>query len=71
MRIKTQADLVEEELGSRPQENTVTLTIPGIKTLHQKPTAEIAEVLANVLRSRSGITKIEYVLGSHIKLTVV
>lgn len=70
MRQKTQADLVQEELASiEPVDRTDKLVLPGIETLHLKPTIEIAEVLANVLRSRPNITRMDFIIGSHIELT--
>ncbi len=70
MRKKTQADHVTEEMaGLQPQESVQKVVVPGIETLHQKSVNEIAEVLANVLRSAPNIIRVVYVTGSHIELT--
>lgn len=58
-------------MGVQTQETTNKLVVPGIKTLHQKSVAEIAEVLAGVLKSQSNIVRFEYVVGSHFNLTIV
>jgi len=70
MKKKTQADHVAEEMAAlQPQETTQKVVVPGIETLHQRPINEIAEVLANVLRSAPNIIRMEFVTGSHISLT--
>lgn len=70
MKKKTQADhVVEEMAGLQPKESVQRVVVPGIELLHQKPINEIAEVLANVLRSAPNIVRLDYVIGSHIELT--
>lgn len=66
---KTQDDHVKEDLGYQPKEVTRNVTIPGLDTLHQKPIPEIAEVLANVLRSERNIIKMIFTVGKGIELT--
>jgi hypothetical protein len=68
---KTQNEIVEQELQLTTNEITETIKLPGISTLHMKPTEEIALVLTNLLKSRSNIKSITYVIGSHIELTCV
>ena len=65
----TQSDIVMNETQKEFRNNITDVAIPGIEVLHQRPTAEIAEVLAAVLKSRPNIIKMEYVVGSHIRLT--
>jgi len=66
---KDQQTQVNNELAT--QNNTVTdkLNIPGIKTLHTKPVDEIAAVLANLIKSRAGITKLTYNIGEDVEVT--
>jgi len=70
MRPKTQDDIVREDKGYKPAEEVRRVLIPGIEQLHTRPLNEIAEALANVLRSERGIKQITYVIGKHIELTV-
>ena len=70
MRNKTQDDIVRQDQGFEDSTVVKRLRLPGIEVLHTKPTMEIAEVLANVLKSAQGITKIEFVLGKYIELTL-
>lgn len=70
MKPKTQDDLVRQDQGYIPQEVTRKVLLPGIEQLHTKPVAEIAEVLATVLRMERGITKFTWELGSGIELTI-
>lgn len=50
-------------------ELTEKLAIPGIENLHLKSAKEIAEVLANVIKSRVGIKSFTYVVGQHLEIT--
>jgi len=70
MRTKTQDDIVRQDQGYEPAEVTRTVRLPGIEALHTKSITEIAEVLANVLRSERGITQLTYKVGKHIELTI-
>lgn len=70
MPAKTQQDLVDEELLSVPKETKQILKLPGIKELHQKSKEEIAETLTMVLKSRANIIGLNWVVGSHIELTL-
>lgn len=70
MRTNTQEDIVKKDKGFIPKTLTQQVRIPGIETLHEKPTDEIAEALALVLRSRSNVIAVKYVLGEYIELTV-
>ena len=64
-----QTDLLKEQLQSQNQEFTEKLKVPGIETLHQRPAAEIGAVLANIIKSRAGVTSLSYVMGSHVEIT--
>lgn len=66
---KTQEDLVVNSVPYSPEQTTVKVAVPGIQLLHTKSTEEIAEVLSNVIRSRSNVVEIKYVLGEYIELT--
>jgi hypothetical protein len=67
---KTQEDIViNSGEGYTPEQTTIKVAVPGIQNLHTKSTEEIAEVLSNVMRSRSNVTAIKYVLGKYIELT--
>jgi hypothetical protein len=48
---------------------TDKIVVPGIQLLHEKPTLEVAEVIATILKSRQNIVKLTYVLGSHFEVT--
>jgi len=61
--------VAEENALALPEVNKHNVVVPGIKTLHQRPVSEIAEVLANVLRSSPSIVEFRYVIGSHIEIT--
>jgi hypothetical protein len=67
---RTQADLVaqEEQKVFQPEVVADRLFLPGIDKLHEKSTKEIAEVLANVLRSRANIREITYKVGEYIEI---
>ena len=69
MKMHTQDDHVKEELGYQPEEMTRKVTLPGMAKLHEKPIAEIAEALANVLRSEREILKLTYHVGESIEIT--
>jgi predicted transcriptional regulator len=66
---KTQNELVEQELQTNTKDVTETVRLPGIATLHTRPSEEIAVVLTNLIKSRSGIKALKFVVGSHIELT--
>jgi len=66
---KTQEDIVLADTIYTPEQTTVKVAVPGVQQLHTKSTEEIAEVLSNVLRSRSNVVEIKYVLGEYIELT--
>lgn len=70
MPMKTQEDhVMADQMHVEQKETTVKVSVPGMQKLHEQPTAEIAEVLANVLRSRPNIVKMTYVVGQYIELT--
>jgi hypothetical protein len=66
---KTQQDIVDESKGYLPKTQTVKVSIPGIEYLHTRTTFDIAEALANVLKSQRDIVEVRYVLGEYIELT--
>lgn len=68
MPAQTQEDLVRESMGYQPKETTRKVMIPGIQALHTKPTVEIAETLALVLRSEPNIVELRYRVGEFIEL---
>jgi len=68
MNMKTQNDHVRQDKGFQPETVVRKVTVPGMKTLHERTTREIAEVLANVLRSEQNIIELRYVLGDCIEL---
>lgn len=69
----TQKDIVSETLRDhatqRMTTTTETLTPPGIQTLHLKELSEIGEVIANVIKSRRGVTQLVYNVGQSIQIT--
>ena len=67
--LKTQGDIVTNNVSYAPEQTTVKVAVPGIQNLHNKTVEEIAEVLSNVIRSHSNVVEIKYVLGEHIELT--
>lgn len=70
MQKQNQADHVTEEMGFRPETIKEQIAFPGIKTLHEKPTTEIAEALALALRSRANVLELRYKVGEFIELTL-
>jgi hypothetical protein len=64
-----QTDLLREQIRSQNTAITEQLRLPGIETLHERPAAEIGAALANVIKSRSGITSLTFVIGSHVEIT--
>lgn len=70
MRTRTQDDLVSQDMGYQATEETRYVKLPGIEQLHTKSVAEIAEVLANVLKSEARISKLTWEVGKGIELTI-
>lgn len=68
MPAKTQEDLVRMKAAFEPTEKVQQVRIPGIEQLHNKPTAEIAEVLAMVLKSQPNIVEVRYKVGNCIEI---
>lgn len=66
----TQEDHVAEYEGYKPKQEVVQLALPGIESLHQKPTTDVAAALANVLKSRPGIVELRWKIGNVIELVV-
>jgi hypothetical protein len=69
LNMKTQNEVVEQELQSTTKEFTEIVKLPGIDKLHTKPFDEIGLVLANLIKSKAGITALKFVVGSHIEIT--
>lgn len=69
MRQVTQSDIVRDKRGFVEDTITEKVRVPGVETLHQRPADEIAEILANVLRSRPSVTEVRYVVGDCIEVT--
>jgi hypothetical protein len=67
--MKTQADHVAQDLGTKPATVTDKIIIPGIDILHTRPTDEMIEILVNVMKSRSNIIEFKYVIGKYIEIT--
>ncbi len=67
---KTQMDHVIEDQGYKEKFENREIKLPGIESLHTKPTGEIAEVLANVLKSHANIVAIKWEIGKAINLTI-
>jgi hypothetical protein len=68
-----QKEKVAEDLGARATARLTLTTekihVPGIKTLHLKPTEEVAAVLANIIKSRNAVKAITYNVGDSIEVT--
>ena len=71
MQLRTQQDHVTQELGVQSQYDREKVSLPGIKQLHEKSTSEIAEALAIILKSRSGIVEINYKVGEYLELVTI
>lgn len=65
----SQGEQLKNEMATQSREVTEQVRIPGVETLHERPVEEIGIVLANLIKSRSGITKLTYVKGSHFEIT--
>ncbi len=70
MRAKTQSDLVIQDQGFHLREETRQVALPGIKQLHTKSTEEIAEIIAVILKSERGISRLNWEIGEGIELTI-
>lgn len=67
---KNQADIVAFGQEALPSEYTEKVSLPGITTLHQRSKEEIAEALANLLKSKNNIKALRYIIGESIELTL-
>lgn len=70
MEPKTQDDLVKMSKGYQPEEIIRKVRVPDIERLHTKSVEEIASVIANVVRMESVFTKLVWVPGKGIELTI-
>lgn len=70
MAAKNQADLVLESGDIKEAFTTMKIKVPGIDVLHTKSKQEIAEVLANVLKSQNNIVQFKYNVGQSIEVTI-
>jgi len=70
MVLRTQMDHVKQDKGFQPEYVERKVAIPGLQNLHEKPVQEIAEVIANVLRTERNVVEFHYVLGESITLIV-
>ena len=64
-----QTELLRDQIQSQNQSVTEKLRLPGIETLHERSASDIASALANVIKSRKGITSLTFVVGSHVEVT--
>ena len=64
-----QTEKLKIQLSAQTDFVTERLALPGIETLHTKGAAEIAQVLANVIKSRHGVTKISFTFGECVEIT--
>lgn len=67
---KTQEDLVNNMLAQEPKTVIERLELPGIKTLHENPVADLAQVMAVIFKSRKNILEMKYVVGKYVELTL-
>lgn len=69
-KIKNQYEEVQRKLDSQVTEITDIVKLPGIEKLHLRSKEEIAAVLANVIKSRAGITKFVWdIKNGHLEIT--
>lgn len=66
---KNQTEVLEQALNNTDNMITEVVKLPGIATLHTRPTDEIATVLANLLKSKATMVSMNFVIGSHIEIT--
>lgn len=66
-----QNELVQQYMREEGMGTPVTeqLRVPGVETLHLMPREDIADVFVNVLKSRSGITEVKWVVGKYFEIT--
>lgn len=64
----SQQEALANSLSTQDKTQKETLRLPGIETLHEKSTEEIASVLANVIKSRAGIVALTYKVGEGIEV---
>ena len=67
--MKSQSDLVAADQGYEPKEVVHKVSVPGLKSLHNKSISEIAEVLASVIKSKNNVVELRYRVGEFIELT--
>jgi hypothetical protein len=69
-RPKNQADHVALDQPPQPNEYVEQLVLPGIANLHNMSREDIADTLANILKSRTNIKALRYEVGKCIELTL-
>jgi hypothetical protein len=70
MKEANQTEVVRKAIETeRREEVKEKIKLPGIETLHTKSMEDIAEVLTNVIKSKTNIKEMRWVLGSYIELT--
>ena len=67
---KNQEEIVKNDLLKEPQLIKDRLDLPGLKEMHKGSVNDLAQIIAMVLKSRSNIVKLEYVVGDYIEITL-
>ncbi len=69
-RNKTQVDLVKDHADAEKPTELITETVrlPGIESLHLASKEDIADVLANFLKSRAGIVSFKWTIGQAMEV---
>ena len=65
---QTQQEIVDQIKDQEEEFVWEELRLPGIATLHEQPKADIGQVFANLLKSRTGVEEMHWIKGDCIRL---
>lgn len=68
---QTQADLVAREDAYEAKTVVEKVEFPGVTAMKElKSTEEVASLLALLLKARTNVVEMKYVVGSHVEFTM-
>lgn len=70
MKTVNQEELVKKARGYQPETIIEKIGLPGIETLHERGIEEVADTLANVIKSRANVVSVKFTVGKAIELEV-
>lgn len=70
--VRSQNDIVANMVAETKENEFVEkLRVPGLEKMHEMTKQDLGEALANILKSRTGITKLSWEIGKpYIELTI-